>query len=177
MPISRWGRNRPQTPNRTTPHSEQVVFRPRLSRGCVRFDRAPVITLAILAQLALFTACGSGGGGTGAAGGNGGDGGGATTTSSGTGTTTNGPRCMDLCTELNKCPAIPSSNCATDCPPVETFVDDGMCRDAYTAAVACIIASPDPCKASDNDCIEPYAEFVSCTNAYCMDHPSEPLCQ
>lgn len=140
-----------------------------------RTTRAPVITLAFLASLSLLAACGGSGGGNG---GGGSGGGSATTTSGGTTTTTtsSGPGCLELCAELNKCPDIPMSDCPNDCPDADTLIDGGMCREFYEAAVTCILASPDPCKASDNDCIESYAEFVSCTSDYCDGNPSAPGC-
>lgn len=143
-----------------------------------RTTRAPVITLALLSSLSLLAACGGSGGGSGGSGGGGGNS--ATTTSGGTTTTTttsSGPGCMELCTELNKCPNIPMSDCAADCPDADVLIDGGMCREFYKSAVACILASPDPCNASDNDCITQYAEFVSCTEEYCDGNPSAPGCQ
>lgn len=142
-----------------------------------RKTRAPLLMLAFLAPLALLTACG-GGGGTGggnSGGGGGGGGGGSTTTSSGTGTTSSGKGCIDLCTELDKCPGIMMTDCATACPDVDKLNQDGMCTDTYDALVMCILASSDTCNAYDNECNDQAADYTSCTSDYCSANTS-PAC-
>jgi hypothetical protein len=112
---------------------------------------------------------------TGGVGGFGGAGGaGVSGTAGGTGGTAGG--CAALCPQLNKCPEITPSDCAAECPAIDKFNTDSLCKTKYDAEVACILADTDPCSAPTFDCITEVDDYVVCHSDYCDAHPSDPGC-
>lgn len=157
----------------------------------VRTILAPMTVITFFIGGAFLAACGGGGGGAG--GGNGGDGttsgttsgtdtGGSGTTSSTSGstssTTSAAKKCIDLCTELKKCPGLGGTDCAADCPPVDTFNTTSMCGDEYVAEIECILGDADPCTAGDvgGACNGAVGAYVQCSDNYCAANPATPGC-
>jgi hypothetical protein len=145
--------------------------------------RSPFTMMALVTAGALLAACGSSGGGNGG----GGSGNATNSSSSSSGSSSSGSGgvgtgggssagCVGLCTELNQCPGVTMSDCATACPDVDTFNQTSGCATKYDAEVTCILASSDKCNAATNECQGQVADYVSCASDYCNANPSTPGC-
>lgn len=139
------------------------------------------MAVALGALTALLAACGNGGGNTGGAGGEGGSGTTSTTGTQSTNSTTStgsgsAPGCIELCTTLNACPGATMSDCATDCPPVDSLNQDANCTTQYKAFVKCVLSDTDPCTAAQGDCQGQAGDSVSCQQDFCANNPQHAGC-